>query len=183
MQRSDIRKRCKYQFLPVDVPDKFYSSDFSELNALHDFNILAIDPGKATGLCFWNHLKEELVDYTVDFPGDYIYIPDFVLWSPTVVIIERPFMSMSVNPILYEAFGFWKFHYSMFNIPIVLQNPNCKDVISKQYQLHKKEFSSIHAAEAYSHALYFLNKCKYPKVQESTFIRFNQRPIDSSFES
>ncbi len=183
MQQSDIRKKSVLKFSPVDIPSDILDKKYDALDTLHDFNILSIDPGKSTGLCFWNHKSETLVDYTVEFPKDYVYIPDFIMWSPTIVIIEKPYMSMVANPILYEAFGYWKFHFTIFRIPVIYQGPNCKEAIFKRHNITRKAFSSTHAMEAYCHALYFLDKQRYSKIQKETFIRFSKRTFDDNSPS
>ncbi len=174
--KSNVKNLDAHIFPVYDVPEAFREENFSDLND-YDFNLLAIDPGKTTGAIFWSHEKKKLIEMTIQFPLDYSILPDFIMWSPTIVVIEKPFMSPGVNSIVFEIFGFWKVHFTMFQIPVIYQTPPCKNHINNQYLIDFKDFSSIHSAEAYSHALYFFQKHNYNEVQSKAFQKFSNREI------
>lgn len=119
--------------------------------------IVAIDPGKCTGIAVMMIMEGKVTTHeTHRWERLNELIPD----EDTLVLCEKPFMSRSVDPVVFEVFGAVQYQCHLVGATISFQGGEAPHFVWKRYktQLNKKSIStsfSQHKKDAIAHLLYY----------------------------
>jgi hypothetical protein len=125
--------------------------------------IIAFDPGLITG--YATYFDEVVFGYF-----DYSSKVDQLIQPGMIVVYEKPFQSVTVDPVVFEVKGAIVERANTKGCTLVPRRPSCKEFVKHAYKLHDRLIvdHKDHSRDACAHLMDFMMK-EYKITAEQFF--------------
>lgn len=112
--------------------------------------VVAVDPGRTSGIAVYDDGTVRLL--TATYPSNLLALLRSVCVGADLLVVERPFITLAVNPVVFKAFGVAEALAADIGLPVSLQEPIVKELVRRRYNVP----GAGHRKDAAAHLIYSL---------------------------